>query len=185
MKPKRVVSIEDRNEAAQEQAAKLIAEAFAKSNPSQECRDYVDADLASTPDEWRRFGDLEREAMDEALKEGFFGYYTKASVIIGAEQLKQELGFVDATASIRILISHAVLCHVRLAIVEWFYSRSSGSRMDVIEHWERRLTLAQRRFTRAVTTLARTRALLARAETAQAQAERATGRAGMRLVKEA
>jgi hypothetical protein len=183
VKPKKVISIEERGKAETLKLAELIAEACAKSDPSPECRAFVDGDLASTPDEWRRHGDLAREAMETALKDGFLGYYTKASVIIGAEQLKQELGFDDAPASIRILISHAVLCHVRLAIVEWFYSRSSGARMDVIEHWERRLTLAQRRFTRAVTTLARTRALLARAETAQAQAECATGRAGLRLAK--
>jgi hypothetical protein len=173
MKPKKVISIEERGKAETLKLAELIAEGCAKSNPSPECRAFVDADLASTRDEWRRHGDLAREAMEQALEDGFLGYYTKASVIIGAEQLKQELGIDDASASIRILIEHAVLCHVRLAIVEALYSRSANARMDVIEHWERRLTLAQRRFTRAVTTLARTRALLTRVEVAQAHATRA------------
>lgn len=182
---KKVESIKERREAELEHAAQMIAEACVKSNPSPECRKYVDDDLASSPDEWRRHGDLTREAMEKALEDGFLGYYTKASVIIGAEQLKQELGFDDAPASIRILIDHAVLCHVRLAIVEAFYSRSAVGRMDVIEHWEKRLTLAQLRFTRAVTSLARVRALLARAETAQADAERAKAHAGMKFVKQA
>lgn len=182
---KKVVSIEERGKAETLRLAELIAEACAKSNPSPECRAYVDDDLASSPDEWRRHGDLAREAMETALEDGFLGYYTKAAVIIGAEQLKQELGFDEAPASIRILIDHAVLCHVRLAIVEALYSRSATGRMDVIEHWERRLTLAQLRFTRAVTSLARVRALLARAETAQADAERAKARAGVKLVKQA
>jgi len=180
-----VVSIEERGQEETLQLAKLIAEACARSNPSPECRAFVDGDLASAPDEWRKHGDLAREAMETALEDGFLGYYTKASVIVGAEQLKGELGFDDAPASIRILIDHAVLCHVRLAIVEALYSRSATGRMDVIEHWERRLTLAQMRFTRAVTSLARVRALLARAETAQADAERAKARAGMKLVKQA
>jgi len=170
---KKVESIKDRREAELEHAVQMITEACSKSNPSKECRAYVDADLASSPDEWRRHGDLTREAMEKALEDGFLGYYTKASVIIGAEELKQELGIDDAPASIRILIDHAVLCHVRLAIVEALYSRNAVGRMDVIEHWERRLTLAQMRFTRAVTSLARVRALLAKAETAQAVADRA------------
>jgi hypothetical protein len=170
---KKVVSIEGRAQESKAREAEFIAEACAKSDPSPACRAYVDADLASDPNEWRRHGDLARQAMEKALDNFWLGYYTKASVILGAEQLKAELGYDDAPASIRILIDHAVLCHVRLGMVEHLYSRMQVLRMDVVEHWERRLTLAQKRFTRAVTTLARVRALLARAETAQADAERA------------
>ncbi|HZH91586.1 MAG TPA: hypothetical protein VEX70_13330 [Pyrinomonadaceae bacterium] len=185
MRNKKVTSIKDKASEDDLKLARLIAEGCAKSEPSPECRAYVDGDLTNHPDKWREYGELAREAMDLALKDFWLGYYTKASVIIGAEKLKQELGIDEAPTSIRILIEHAVLCHVRLGMVEHLYSRMDSKRMDVVEHWERRLTLAQRRFTRAVTTLARTRALLARAEVAQAHAERATGRAGMQLVESA
>jgi hypothetical protein len=185
MPGKKVVSIEDKAQANKMRMGELIAEACMKSEPSKAAREYVDADLASAPDEWRRHGDLTREAVDLALKDFYLGYYTKASVICGAEQLKQELGFDDAPASIRILIEHAVLCHVRLGMIEHLYSRMDSQRIDVIEHWERRLTLTQKRFTKAVTTLAQVRALLTRAETAQAEAERAKARGGARLLKQA
>lgn len=182
---KRVVSIGEKLDADTERLARLITEACHTSEPSKEAKAYVDDDLASNPDEWRRHGDLTREALDLALKDFYLGYYSKAAVIMGAERLKQELGIDDAPASIRILIEHAVLCHARLGMVEHLYSRNASARMDVIEHWERRLTLVQKRFTRAMTTLARTRALLARAETAQAEAERAQARAGLRVLKQA
>jgi hypothetical protein len=116
-----------------------------------------------------------REAFDKAFKGFWLGYYTKASVRQAAELLKRELGYEEADVAERVLIDHAVLCHVRLGMIEHLYSRhtSGAYRVDMAEHFERRLTMAQRRFTRAVTTLARVRALLARAEQAREQARRA------------
>ena len=89
------------------------------------------------------------------------------------EALKTELGHAEASPVERMMIEHAVMCHVRLGMMENLYTRRASGRMDVIEHWERRLTLAQRRFTRAVTALARVRGLLARAESAKEAASRA------------
>lgn len=56
--------------------------------------------------------------------------------------------------------------------------------MDVAEHYEKRLTLAQRRFMRAVETLARVRALLARAEQAKAAASRARTAGSLAVLKQ-
>lgn len=171
----KVVSIEAKRHEELEECARLLAEACAKSDPSAEARAYVDADLDADPEAWRRHGDLAREAMDLAFRDFWLGYYTKESVRRGAELLKEELGHADAPASERILIEHAVLCHVRLGMVEHLYSRQTSGSYSIAqgEHWERRLTLAQRRFTRAVTTLERVRVLVARAEAARAQAGRA------------
>ncbi len=176
-----VVDIKDRRQQETEAKAKLFAEACARDEPSAEARAYVDDMLASDAEGWREHGDLTRAAFDLAFKNFWLGYYTKASVRQAAELLKRELGFEEASPAERVLIDHAVLCHVRLGMVEHLYSRNTSNRMDIAEHWERRLTMAQRRFTRAVTTLARVRALLARAEVAREQARRA---AGPRLIKQ-
>lgn len=179
-----VVSLENARRAGREREAELLCEALAKDEPSAEARAYVDARLVADPEEWRVSGDLMKEAFDAAFKGFWLGYVTKASVRHGAELLKQELGYGEAPAAERVLIDHAVLCHVRLGMVEHLYSRNTLNRMDIAEHWERRLTMAQRRFTRAVTTLARVRALLARAEQAREQARKASMGRSLAVLKQ-
>jgi hypothetical protein len=181
-----VVGIADARRAEAERNARLFCEAGAKDEPSAEARAYVDEMLASDAEGWREHGDLMREAFDKAFKGFWLGYYTKASVRQAAELLKRELGYEDAPAAERVLIDHAVLCHVRLGMVEHLYSRhtSGAYRVDMAEHFERRLTMAQRRFTRAMTTLARVRALLARAEVARAQASKANVGRSLSILKQ-
>jgi hypothetical protein len=187
--PKRVekvVSLEEQKQAARLREAEMFAEACAKDNPSAETRAYIDAMLEREPDEWRRNGDLNAEAFEQAFKGFWLGYLTKASARKGAELLKQGMGYAEASPTERALIEHAVLCQVRLGIIEHLYSRRTAEgRMDVTEHYEKRLTLAQRRFTRAVETLARVRALLARAESAREAAERAKAGRGLALARKA
>jgi hypothetical protein len=141
--------------------------------------------LEREPDEWRKGGDLQADALDHALRGFWLGYYTKASVQRGVEWFKQGLGYAEASPAERVLIEHAALCHARLGMIEHLYSRRTSERMDVVEHYEKRLTLAQRRFTRAVETLARVRALLARAESAREAAERAKAGRGLALARKA
>ncbi|MDQ3804332.1 MAG: hypothetical protein M3416_10930 [Acidobacteriota bacterium] len=145
-----------------ERDARLLCEAMAKDFPSAEARAYVDAKLAAEADWWRRDGDQTEDAFRLAFGGGYpNGYLRKASVKHGAELLKQDLGYAEASAAERVLIEHAVLCHVRLGMVERLYSeRTSGSyRIDFAEHYERRLTEAQKRFNRACEALAKVRKL--------------------------
>lgn len=153
-----------------EKEMELFAEVMSKDDPSDEAQAWYQKQLGSNPNEWRKLGDLMQEATDYALKKFWLGYATKESVKRGAELLKEELGFENASPLERLLIDQAVLCHIRLGMVEHLYSRQlSGSyRLDIGAHWEMRLTLAQRRYMKAVTTLARVRGLLARAELAEA-----------------
>lgn len=183
-RPGKVVDLKADRESTLMHMAKLHAEACAKSEPSAEARAYVDSMLDRSPDEWRRHGELMREAMERGFKDFWLGYVTKAAVMRGAELLKAELGFEDASPAERVLIEHAVLCHVRLGMTEHLYSRNSFGRMDVAEHWERRLTLAQRRFTRAVTALARVRGLLARADAARESARKARLGSSLSVLKQ-
>jgi hypothetical protein len=185
--PKRtekVVNLDGQKQAARLREAELFAEACAKDDPSAEARAYVDGMLERKPDQWRSHGDLTAEALDRAFRGFWLGYYTKASVRKGAEVLRREMGCDEASSAERILIEHAVMCHVRLGMIEHLYSRHVSGRMDVAEHYEKRLTLAQRRFTRAVETLARVRALLARAESAKEATARARGGRVLSVLKQ-
>jgi hypothetical protein len=155
-----------------EQEMEFYAEVLTKDEPSEEARKWFQKELGSTPDEWRKLGDLTTEATEQALKNFWLGYATKEAVMRGAELLKTELGYENASPLERLLIEQAVLCHIRLGIIEHTYSRQlSGSyHLNVGAHWEMRLTLAQRRYMKAITTLARVRLLLARAELAESSA---------------
>jgi hypothetical protein len=181
---KKITSIEETKQAKREREAKLMCEAMAKDNPSPESKAYVDGQFEKDP-AWREYGDLTAEAMDRALEKFWLGYLTKKGVTVAAKSLKAELGHAEASPVERMMIDHAVMCHVRLGMMEHLYSRHASGQMDVIEHWEKRLTLAQRRFTRAVTTLARVRALLARADSAKEAAERSQAGRQLALARKA
>jgi hypothetical protein len=151
-------------EAERLKLAEMYAEAMCKDDPSSEVREWFQQQLGSDPQEWRKWGDLMADALDKGLEKFWLGYATKESVKHGAELLKEELGYVDASPIEKLLIEQAVLCHARLGMVEHLYSRQlQGSYSLVVgAHWEMRLTLCQRRYMKAITTLQKVRVMLAR-----------------------
>jgi hypothetical protein len=151
-------------QAARLAMAERYAEAMCKDNPSAETKEWFKRELGSNPEEWRKHGDLMKDALDLGLEKFWLGYATKESVKHGAELLKAELGFDEASPIEKLLIEQAVLCHVRLGMVEHVYSRhfNGTNRMDVLAHWEMRLTLCHRRYLKAITTLQKVRVMLAR-----------------------
>lgn len=74
-------------------------------------------------------------------------------------ELRESLGYDVAPALERVLIEHACLCWVRLAVMELRYSCvvAGNNTLKQVEHTERRLTEAQKRFNRACESLARVR----------------------------
>jgi hypothetical protein len=80
------------------------------------------------------------------------------------KQMRQELGYADAPQAEKMLISHVVLCWLRLNLMETRHALHVGGREHSMRqglYWEKQLTGAQRRYTRAVETLAKVRALTA------------------------
>ena len=94
---------------------------MAKGDPSPEARALIDSWLEREPESWRTGGDLHAEAFEQALKGFWLGHYMKASVRRGAELPKAELGHAEASPAGRVLIEHAVVCHLRLGMVEHLY----------------------------------------------------------------
>jgi hypothetical protein len=77
--------------------------------------------------------------------------------------LRRELGHADAPQMEKLLIEHAVVCWLRLNLIETFNAQILNQNVSLIKatFWEKRLVTAQQRFTRAVETLAKVRTLTA------------------------
>lgn len=77
------------------------------------------------------------------------------------DKMRDELGYADAPALERVLIEAAVICWLRLSLMEMRYSAvlAASNTLAHVEHTERRLTQAQKRFNRACEALARVRKL--------------------------
>jgi hypothetical protein len=154
----------DDQEAERERFLEMFAEAMCKDTPSPEVQEWFRQQLGGDPQEWRKFGDLMKDALNLGLEKFYLGFATTESVKHGAELLKAELGYDEASPIEKLLIEQAVLCHVRLGMVEHLYSRQlqGDYSMAVAAHWEMRLTLCQRRYMKAITTLQKVRVMMAR-----------------------
>jgi len=75
--------------------------------------------------------------------------------------LRQRLGYDEASEMEKLLITHVALCWLRLGFLEVSYTRVQGhsTSIPLCMFWEKRLTLAQRRYTRACETLEQVRRL--------------------------
>jgi hypothetical protein len=117
--------------------------------------------LAGHPDLWRFAGDLARTAALNLVNKLGAGPLATESLKHGWVALKDELGYALAPPLERLLIEQVVLCWLNLYTVEIAYTnvmRQSIPSTDA-DHWERRLSAAQRRYLRACESLARIRKL--------------------------
>jgi len=79
-------------------------------------------------------------------------------------QMMRELGYETAPLLEKLLIDQVMCCWLRLHDTEFRYQVAKDNKPTwaQMEHWERRLTAAQRRYLRAVETLANVRRLAVR-----------------------
>ncbi len=89
---------------------------------------------------------------------------------------REELGYTDAPPVEQLLISHAVVCWLRMNILELFGASLLNQEVTLTKaiFWEKRLEMAQRRFTRAVESLAKVRALTAATRLMESRTEAAS-----------
>lgn len=79
------------------------------------------------------------------------------------ENIKQELGYNDASVLEKLLIEQIILCHTRLYWVEnLFTANLKVANSAGVIHWEKRLNANQCRYFRAIETLAKIRHLARR-----------------------
>jgi hypothetical protein len=83
------------------------------------------------------------------------------------DEVRDKMGYQEAEGIEKLLIQHASLCWLRLALVEMGYSQvmAGNNSLKLCEYYEGKLSAAQRRFTKACETLERVR-LMARSRPA-------------------
>jgi hypothetical protein len=115
------------------------------------------------PELRRFFGNGLEMAFANLLAQAKLPLYEQDAIKLQAKEMRAALSEPDDSPLVTMLISHALLCWLRLGIIERGYTCALFNDNRTIKtalFWEKQLSAAQKRFTRAVECLARTRKLL-------------------------
>lgn len=115
--------------------------------------------------ELARIGDLSDQAQNAIIGASFAHNHGFARAVVAKlGELERELGYGSASPLEQMLIKHIIVCWLRLYDCEFRYEmmRKDKPTIAQAEHWEKRLSAAQRRYLRAIEALARVRRLLYR-----------------------
>lgn len=116
------------------------------------------------PQLWRATGDLARLARNDLIERIPAPFSVKEAIGRKAREIRDELGWAQASQTERLLIEQIVLCWLRMQVQEFAHTATlmdvDGVSLGKAEHQERRLSMVQARYLRAVETLARVRRLL-------------------------
>jgi hypothetical protein len=117
--------------------------------------------LDDHPELWRVAGDLAQAAARSLVDQLDAGPLIAESLKRGWLAMQDELGYPAAPPLERLLIEEVALrwLHLRLVDLEYADATSQSILLPSAEHWEGRLSAAQRRYLRACDTLARLRKL--------------------------
>jgi hypothetical protein len=110
---------------------------------------------------WREYGDLAGIAAATLIQRLEAFPHISESLKCGWPAMKEDLGYSVALPLERFLIEEVVLCSMLNYLVAAEYSIAMGHSIpeSSVQHWERRLSAAQRRYLRACESLARVRKL--------------------------
>ena len=119
--------------------------------------------LRDNPHAWRRIGDISEQAVG-ALEKAIAGKNTLFSeaLLAGRTEMREELGYAEAPALVRLLIDNVVLCWMRFHATERWYTEfmQQGGPLAQADWWERRLSAAHGRYLRACAVLAQIRRMM-------------------------
>ncbi len=117
--------------------------------------------LRDHPDLWRVSGDLASAAAFNLAGKLNSLPHISESLKFGWRTMKDELGYPIAPPLERLLIEQVVLCWLHMYLIDLEYTAATAQSIPLAsaDHWERRLSAAQRRYLRACESLARIRKL--------------------------
>lgn len=117
--------------------------------------------LSEHPKLWRLVGDMAGQARLKLISQHTVGPVADEAMHKGYHVTLKELGYDEAPALEKLLIEQVGLCWLQVYIIHYLYVASTGENYSFRggEHWEKRLTLAQKRYLRAIETLAKVRKL--------------------------
>ena len=144
--------------------AKLLVDLIGRTNiskPKREDMQALNRFFDENPEFWRTvMGFAEATLMYLIQSIGSFAEGFCEARMRECAAMAEDLGYGDAPAIEQLLIKQVVICWLRLQYVEHFSTTStivSSCTFKEAEHWDRRLTSAQKRYTRAIESLARVR----------------------------
>lgn len=109
-----------------------------------------------------KIGDLSHRLTNIIIDKSFKRNYGFA-LAVGEKcnEIENSLGYAESPPLERMLIRHICICWLRLYDTELHFESipSEQQTIDRIEHWERRLSAAQRRYLRSIEVLSRVRKL--------------------------
>lgn len=170
--------------------AQLIVEAGGK-QPSKAAVKALDKFLEDNPDVWGEVSNM-AETVTGALIEKICAGNPAMSSIRTKEccRIVEELGYADSSAVEQLLIKQIIMCWLRLWWTEFYatqFTMAANYNMKVADHWEKKLTYAQKRYTRAIESLARVRKITraTKAEPAESSQPDSRANAGIRALNPA
>jgi hypothetical protein len=133
-----------------------------KENPSQTDLSTLRQELEKRPTLASELGNLAEMVGRSIIKTAFPSQLYALSVEAHCDHMREGLGYEDSSQIEKMLIEHIITGWLRLHDVELRYEmiRKDNPTINQMDHWERRLTLAQHRYLRAIETLAKVRRLM-------------------------
>jgi hypothetical protein len=134
-----------------------------KEKPKRADLDRLHEYLLEHPEESEKVGNLARHVQVSILGHAFQkAQGVEMVVATHCKELRVHLEYEQSTLLERLLIDHIVICWLRLYDCELRYEsvRKDNPTITQMQHWEKRLSAAQRRFLRASEALVRVRRLL-------------------------
>jgi len=131
-------------------------------NPSKADISALRKALNETPELWRMAGDIAKGVTQKTVEKINATETLKASLLVGLDVMKKDLGYQHAPELERLLIEHVVMCWLRLNLEEHMYTGAIMNESVTFkkgDFYERRLSAMQHRYLRACEALARVRKL--------------------------
>lgn len=118
--------------------------------------------MRSEPDQWKKTGNMIDQAAEHFIDSLSTNDMTKEIIRFRCERLRADLREDTDGPLEHLMIDHAVMCWLRLGIMQQHYTKATGGSLSIALAllWEKRLSSAQKRFDNACVSLARTRKLM-------------------------
>jgi hypothetical protein len=141
---------------------KELIKRTSKENPKPEDLAALRNLLDECPELWRAAGSMAERVLYRITQTYFqLSAYGQEITLRRNEELREQLGYADASPLERLLIEQVLICHLNVCVLELNTAGKlcESHTTEAGLYWDRRLTGAHRRLMRALETLAKVRKL--------------------------
>lgn len=177
--------IEARDEKEEKFLNQLI-KATNKNDPKQSDIDALKKVFDEVPGVWQSAGDMAIQAQIMIINRHFSNsYFTREAVHRKLRDMRDNLGWNEASEIEKLLIRQVCLCWLNVHITEIRNHETTRGNHSMREglYWEKALLAAQKRYLRAVESLGRMQKIVAQTKKIQARADDAKANLGLKAAK--